>query len=1339
MKHIFQVHVHRWLMCFVLPAFFILFPNFSFSQSYMVHRYSEPDGLPSVNVYGITQDRQGRMWFATRAGIAVYDGVSWEKYTAADGLPTPGYSNITVDRKQRVWALSDSGSGRIFVVYHDIHKGNNENKGPRWITIDGPKPGISNLTHLTSFQLIEQKHKTKPIIAVGTTDRGVFVWNASNQGKWQNLTKENGLLTNTVNGIAVLKGKFYAATDEGLAIINLRNNSNINIDNISNQSLGLPTKKIKGICIEYDNKFPDFPLTHSRIWLSGHQWIGYFDESSLKITLYPVKILFDKEAPKIAMLPDYRGGLYMGTRYNLNYFNYKTHSWESIDMDNGLIGGGANSIFIDYEKTIWIACERGISKIASRRFSAFQRKNGLLEDEVTAVVEYGPGKFVLGHNYGITLYDGNRFIRLPLAKRGETSIPSNRVLDIQVDSKKNIWAAASYAGMAKLNPRLPDEITWYGEENGLLGQVMCIWIDKENNDNMWVGTQMGMFLFEKNQPKGGSTRTGKFKKVIGNSIRKIYGDPGKSLYIGTNQEGVYINTLQNNQWKNARLPGDNRANSVYAIKKDRHGRLLIGTLAGLYILENETLNKFTLNGFQVDRPVYFILEDPKNRLWFGTDNGVIRWNGEKQRKYSNAEGLIGNEANRAAAITDSKGRIWIGTNRSVSIYDEQFDTGESYNPSPRVRLLFIESSDRRISLTANQPVRLGYEQNTVTFHFRGVSFLDEHSIRFKYKLEGFQREWSKETFPYNQMTQYTNLPPGTYRFHLQARNALGVWSDEVVSPEITILNPYYKTWWFFLLIFLLMGSVFYGIFRFLSQKRHAALLEKQVEERTNQLQAVEKRYQDLFTDSKDVVFIITPEGKLIDVNPAGVELFGFSSKKEALQSNSIRSFFNNPEDLNALGEAIERRGYVKDYELIFKRKDGERITTLVTATLVRNPEGKTAAYRGIIRDVTRQKKLEQQLTQAQKMEAIGTLAGGIAHDFNNILGAIMGYAELVLDDAPEGTLMKQNAKHIFSATRRAAELVKQILTFSRRSPRKRKPLILSDIVKEALNLFRSSLPATIEIRQRIQSDPGAVLGDPNQIHQLMLNLCANAAYAMKDTGGILEVALDTIVLDAESLSGKNTLKPGPYLRLTVSDTGHGIPQAVMKRIFEPYFTTKKTGEGVGMGLAVIHGIVKNHGGDISVTSEPGKGSIFDVFFPKIEGNVEPENQLNRKIPCGSERILLVDDEKALAEMGTQMLKRLGYDVVGIANAKKALEIFRQEPDRFHLVISDLTMPHMTGIQLAEEIKNIKPDVPIILCSGFRAALTVEQINVFGISDFITKPINKTELALVVRSVLDSKQ
>jgi signal transduction histidine kinase/ActR/RegA family two-component response regulator len=469
------------------------------------------------------------------------------------------------------------------------------------------------------------------------------------------------------------------------------------------------------------------------------------------------------------------------------------------------------------------------------------------------------------------------------------------------------------------------------------------------------------------------------------------------------------------------------------------------------------------------------------------------------------------------------------------------------------------------------------------------------------------------------MVRYLKLPAGTYRFHLKAGNALGVWSDELVSPKIIILQPYYQTWWFFLLVGVTAAGAFYGVLRFFSQKRQAAFLEKQVAEQTRQLKAAQQR-----------------------------------------------------------------------------------------------------------------------LIQAQKMEAIGTLAGGIAHDFNNILGAIVGYTELALDDLPEGTLVRKNVQHVLSGAKRAADLVKQILAFSRQVKQKRKPLHLSTIVKEALKLLRSSLPATIEIRRDIKAETDFILGDSTQIHQVMMNLGANAGHAMKENGGILQVSLDKVILGEDTDARKHNLKPGPYLRLTFSDTGHGIPEVVMKRIFDPYFTTKKTGEGTGLGLAVVHGIVKSHGGDISVYSEPGKGTIFHVFLPEIETHLETESPLKEKTPGGSERILLVDDEINLIEVGTQMLVRLGYEVKGMSNPLHALETFRKEPQQFHLVISDLTMPRMTGLQLAEEIRKIKPGIPIILCSGFSASLTGEQIKSFGIDDFIMKPIIKSELALAVRKVLDKR-
>jgi signal transduction histidine kinase/ligand-binding sensor domain-containing protein/CheY-like chemotaxis protein len=1281
----------KFLFGFAVFTFFFFFSMVLYSQAYLVHKYSEEDGLPSVPAYDVTQDPWGRMWFAIRSGIAVYDGVSWKSYTVSDGLPSIGFSNIKADQKGRIWAISGQGSDGIIEVYHDIHSEKNKNNKTRWIKISESGTEIGKFTLLTSLQLLEQNQEDKPVIAVGTNNSGIWLWNVFNhRGKWKNLTTADGLPHNNVNGIAVLNGKFYAATDRGLSVIRIINNT-FNIDNQLNQSLGLPPKEIKGICIEHKDKFPDYPLTYSRIWLSGNQWVGYFDEKSFKITLFPKEILFSDKNQSISMLPDYCGGRYMGVGNELNYFNYKTRSWQTLGVENGLAGSGVNSIFIDYEKNIWMPGDRGVSKISSRRFSVFQRAHGLLEDEVSALMEYEPGKYFLGHNFGFTLYDGKAFQGISFPRDEKTGAASRRVLDIQSDSKGNIWIANSLQGLAKINTRSPRDITWYSEADGLPGQVMSIWIDKNQNDDMWVGTIEGIFkpgrhdvapspgqnknnqkflqegpggtVFSKRgwrpqpihgQPDGVLSGASsqkfaektKFQKVLIKrvppgrrrqktpnrftrmstgqfpiiKVRKLYLTREKSLYIGSMNKGVYEYTQHKNQWKNYQFPGNRRANQVYALKRDSRNRLLIGTLAGLFILENETLKKFTVSGFQVGRPVYFILEDPKNRLWFGTDNGVIRWDGKTPRNYSTAQGLIGHETNRAAGIVDSKGRVWIGTNRSVSFYDEQFDTGDVFNPPPRVRFLSLEVSDRFIPFAANIPVRLGYDNNTIAFHFRGISFLNERSIRFKHKLEGFETKWSQETYPYNQRVQYNKVPPGTYRFHLKARNALGIWSDVVTSPKITIMPPFYRTWWFLLLVVLLGLGIFFGIFRFISQKRYAAILEKQVEERTQQLEAAHQR-----------------------------------------------------------------------------------------------------------------------LMQAQKMEAIGTLAGGIAHDFNNILGAILGYTELVLDDAPGGTLMQKNAQRILRATQRAAGLVKQILAFSRQSKQELKPLVLGDIIKEALKLYRSSLPATIEILQKIKAHSGVILGDPTQIHQVMMNLCANAAHAMKETRGILEISLDEVILDKESLPGKNNLKPGAYLRLTVSDTGHGIPRAVMERIFEPYFTTKKTGEGTGMGLAVIHGIIKNHNGDISVYSEPGKGTIFHLFFPKIRKKTEIESKLTEKVPGGSEGILLVDDEKALTEMGAQMLERLGYEVEGISNALSALETFRREPDRFQLVISDLTMPHMTGIQLAEEIKKIKPDIPIIICSGYSASLSEEQINALGISDFIMKPIVKSELAQVVRRVLDRQQ
>ena len=382
-------------------------------------------------------------------------------------------------------------------------------------------------------------------------------------------------------------------------------------------------------------------------------------------------------------------------------------------------------------------------------------------------------------------------------------------------------------------------------------------------------------------------------------------------------------------------------------------------------------------------------------------------------------------------------------------------------------------------------------------------------------------------------------------------------------------------------------------------------------------------------------------------------------------------------------------------------------------------------------------KYERQLQQVLKIQAIGTLAGGIAHDFNNILFPIVGYTELTMDEVSEDSVAHKNLEEILKAAHRAKNLVQQILTFSRQSDQERKPIKVQNIITETLRLLRASIPASIEIIHKIQDDCGHIMGDPTQIHQVIMNLCTNAYHAMQDKGGKLEVILTEIDVGYKEMIDKVGMQPGKHLRLLVKDEGCGMEASVLDRIFEPYYTTKEQGKGTGLGLSVIHGIVKNHGGDITVKSTPGKGTIFQVYLPLIE-DVDPDVEFESTDGAikGEERILLVDDEEQIVAMEQQMLENLGYRVTARTDSAEALKVFAEHPQNFDLVITDMTMPHMTGDQLAQKMLDIEPNIPVILCTGFNQVITEEKALAMGIQKFVMKPVVKKELATTIRTVLD---
>jgi PAS domain S-box-containing protein len=401
-------------------------------------------------------------------------------------------------------------------------------------------------------------------------------------------------------------------------------------------------------------------------------------------------------------------------------------------------------------------------------------------------------------------------------------------------------------------------------------------------------------------------------------------------------------------------------------------------------------------------------------------------------------------------------------------------------------------------------------------------------------------------------------------------------------------------------------------------------------------------------------------------------------------------------------------------------------------------------YIFVSRDVSQEERFENQLRQVQKMEALGTLAGGIAHDFNNILGAIISCTEFALEDAPVGSPTREDLAHVLKAGYRGKNLIRQILTFSRHNEQERQPIEIAPLVKECLKFLRASLPSSIEIRQDISTGAGMVHADPTQVHQVIMNLCTNAAHAMREKGGILEVSLSEVYVNCPSAALSQNVGPGPCVRLSVSDTGHGMGPKVLERIFDPFFTTKKRGEGTGLGLSVVHGIIMNYGGDITVSSEQGKGTVFEIFLPCIERSGDmPEAPNRAALNRGTERVLFVDDEEDLVYAGEKMLKRLGYEPVVFQSSLKALEAFRAKPDDFDLIITDQSMPHLTGIELAREALRIRPEIPIIICSGFSPdsgeGITRQEAEQIGVREVQMKPIGGAEMAGIIRRILDEKQ
>ena len=488
----------------------------------------------------------------------------------------------------------------------------------------------------------------------------------------------------------------------------------------------------------------------------------------------------------------------------------------------------------------------------------------------------------------------------------------------------------------------------------------------------------------------------------------------------------------------------------------------------------------------------------------------------------------------------------------------------------------------------------------------------------------------------------------------------------------------------------------------------------------------------------EAVYILSTDGTVEYVNPAFCRMSGYTCEEIVGRNiGTLPGWTAGTLDLRAIKKTLDQ-GKAWSGRAPGTRKDGTLLHVDLTVSPIFGRPGEIINYVGVSRDITEEMNLENQLRQAHKMEAIGTLAGGIAHDFNNILAAIIGFTEMTIDEAMKGTRLKRSMQQVLKAGMRGRDLVKQILAFSRKTQGEPKPLSLTPLIRETVKLLRASLPSTIQIVLDIGTESETILASPSEMQQVLMNLGTNAAHAMREHGGILKIGLADAQFSPADALPERDMAPGAYVELTVTDTGTGMEAGVKEKIFEPFFTTKGQGQGTGLGLSVVYGIVKGLKGGITVSTEPGKGSVFSLFFPKAQGDVVPQEESAGPIPGGAARILVVDDEVALVEMAQGMLEPLGYTVIGTTDSGQALEMFCDHPDRFDVVIVDQTMPRMTGMVLAGKLLDVRPDTPIILVTGYSETISPAKAKALGVK-LLMKPFNRREIAQAIRSMLEQKK
>jgi PAS domain S-box-containing protein len=1285
-------------VCAVLLAV----PAAAFGQHYPSTVYTEQDGLPSSTVYDVLQDETGFLWIATRGGIARYDGAEWKTWSQGADLRDASFGDIALGSSGRLWAVSDVKPFHL-VVYED----------GAWSHVASISPGgLLPRDAAVALLVVRGPEADLPILV--TAHGRILKWRGAERG-WD---------VRRLEGYGPFERVHCAALDGDTLLVGGGNGLYRSPVDGSREPRAVPEltgRSVNGLARRSDGR---------GWWVAGGDWVGTWSGGRVEVWRDGIELCREPPSCPLAIESDPVEGLWVGSR--IEAFRVKAPGEvRRVGAVNGLGSEGANALMLDRQHNLWLAAERALTKLRPAPVVSWDHEQGLLEDEVTSVLETRDGTIWLGHPRGLTRFeDGHPVQTVVLGADGR----ADRVMDLEQDALGRIWIATSRGGVHRREPdgRIT-RVELPGRPRSFATSSLLI----REDGTVLVGGSAGLL-------RGDGDR---FEPVDLPSklssqpphVRRIVDAGPDGLLLPTVSDGL-IRLHEGRALVYSGRP-ETRVNSVYTAIRDRDV-LLAGSSRGLHRLTAEGgLEPAGPPDYpRVERPVYFLTHDRQGRLWIGTDNGALRWDGETSIDVSVQTGLLGHETNRDAGLADSRGRFWIGTNRGVSVYRDELESTPA--AAPVVELARVELQG--VARPADRPVRVTSRTAGLVASFHVLSFIDEERVRVESWLEGFDPQWQPPRPMARRELRYPRLEPGEYRLHLRATAADGRTGPATVSQPIVVDAPLWVTWWFRGgVAALLLGAALSGVM-LVVQRRAASRLEQEVRRRTREvelsrleLQSEKETLSATLESAAEGILALDPLGQIVLVNSAAQRIL--EREPDRLRGTFLSDVFPGlAPDLRhrEFGEAVMRGKAEAAVSGAFEARLGGELRAIEGSLApIPGPSGHPHGAVFAFRDVTARRKLEQELIRAHKLESLGLLAGGIAHDFNNLLTVLIGNLALVQSSVGEDPRVTPLLGDMLRAGAQAKGLARQLLTFAQGGDPMLRPTDIGVVVEQARAVALSG--TGVLVRVDLPEDLPRAHADPGQVSQVINNLLLNAAQAMGSRG---EVRVRAWGVDAGAPDG---LPDRAAVVLEVEDDGPGIPADQLSKIFDPYYSTKA--DGSGLGLAIAHSVMRRHGGRIAAESEPGRGARFRLVLPAETQRSSPSEAMGlAPDPAPQERhqpprVLVMDDEPAIRRLIERLLERMGCEITTCEEGAAAVEIYRRalrEGRRYALVITDLTVSTgLGGEETARELLELDPSAQVVVASGYSRNPVMADPGSYGFVDAIQKPFKPQELQELLRTLV----